>query len=256
MEPRASLKTLGERLASAIDAWTGGGRRPFAAAMRARGVSGHSYRTIYEYQKGKTDPSPQWIEVAADVLRVSLAWLKEGTGERALESGLRSPDNSVELDERRGWIVQLEQPFHEGLSGPTQAMLNRTAAILASTGEVQFRPGQTLDREPDFMIWLNDYVFALRILRTWIEAQPRSLLPIAVWDLEWFDAHALQSLLTFKQLMSDPREDMSINSIRKNGGIVKDLCRSYSASDIPWFSDPTRKEVTYGEDEEELVQDD
>ena len=250
------MRMFGERLGSAIDAWRGGGRRPFAREMKDRGVSGHSYRTLFNYLKGATEPSRQWIEVAAEVLGVRVEWLKEGNGERALEAHLRSPETRDTPDSRESWFTHLEEPFHDGLSRPTIAVLSRTAAVLASTGEVRFRPGQTLDRNPEFMIWLNDYLFALRILRTWIEAQPASLLPLPDWDPELFDHQALQALLTFKQLMADARIDVSINGIREAGELVKEAHLSSLDSPDPWFSDVNRKEVPYGETEEELVQDD
>lgn len=73
------MMTLGERLRLSIERW-GGGIRGFQKEMKAHEVRGHSMPSIYSYLDDEVTPSLDFLEVAADVLRVRLEWLRTGEG--------------------------------------------------------------------------------------------------------------------------------------------------------------------------------
>lgn len=73
----ADANGLGDRLRVAIRQ-SGYSHHGFARAMEARGVYGSHYRTLVNYLKGRTEPSLEWLDEAADLLGVGAQWLAHG----------------------------------------------------------------------------------------------------------------------------------------------------------------------------------
>lgn len=55
--------------------------RRLEARFPGSGFPGHSYRSVFDYLKGRTEPSRAFLKAAARVLRVRYAWLDAGEGE-------------------------------------------------------------------------------------------------------------------------------------------------------------------------------
>jgi len=77
------MDSVGKRLRLAIGRW--GSIRSFQAAMekhlQGTDVDGWSYPSINEYLKGAVSPRLEFLEPAAAILGVRLAWLASGDGE-------------------------------------------------------------------------------------------------------------------------------------------------------------------------------
>ncbi|CAN5188110.1 hypothetical protein BH24GEM2_BH24GEM2_13810 [soil metagenome] len=75
--------TVAERLRHAIEKGTGPGAgsiRKFHKWISEENVPGTSYPVIHRYLKGTAKPPVEFLEVAADLLGVRLAWLVLGEG--------------------------------------------------------------------------------------------------------------------------------------------------------------------------------
>jgi transcriptional regulator with XRE-family HTH domain len=73
------MGTVGERLQKAIDDWEGGGKFAFYKAISETGVRGSSRPSIDSYLSGKVKrPRLEFLEAAAQILGVSLEWLRTG----------------------------------------------------------------------------------------------------------------------------------------------------------------------------------
>ena len=77
--------TLGERLQTAVDAKYENAHQ-FQGDMAKRGVKGSAYPSIYSYLKGKSAPSLEFLQEAAELLGVRLMWLAFGEGEPTEEA--------------------------------------------------------------------------------------------------------------------------------------------------------------------------
>ena len=79
------MDTVGERLKAAIERRREegrGGLRQFSRTLAERRVRGSSLPSLYTYLKDEAVPSVDFMEAAADVLRVRLDWLRHGEGEQ------------------------------------------------------------------------------------------------------------------------------------------------------------------------------
>ena len=65
-----------------------GSIKEFTAAMRATGLRGTSKPVIYSYLNGRTSPSYEWLERAAEYLGISTEYLRTGEGHRTMAERL------------------------------------------------------------------------------------------------------------------------------------------------------------------------
>ena len=235
-------QTFQGRLDAAIRGWTGGGRKAFARAMKARGVSGHTYRTLLNYLNTNpgegTTPSQVWIENAAAVTQVPLEWLRDGEGEARYEGELSQSyeERDLSLNEqyrRAGETVpalnellrEQEGGFREvwdRISRPYSDMFRRTALTLASTGAITLGDAASvLTAEGDLTKgrqYAKQYRLALRLLASCVstaniltpgyeETKPDGVL------LNGSELFEFQQLINIGQLIQDASVGVSIDRI-------------------------------------------
>ena len=181
-----------ERLLEAINA-RAEGHKAFARAMKARGVSGHSYRTLRNYLTSATTPSPIWIEEAARELAVRLEWLRDGSGEMLYEEELASlPGGEAETEPLRGSsreamdiLAEVEAIFAGDLDrgDPVYGHLFRQITVtLASTGAVSLAQLVEAVREGDragvvYETYLTNYASSCRAVLKYVGTAARLLMP-------------------------------------------------------------------------------
>lgn len=93
------MEELHERIERAVEE-SGKTRKEFAETVARRGGGGGgTYRTLYNYITGKTEPSVRWLEAAAKVARVRVEWLRHGEGpikDTDMEGGTSVEDEEIE----------------------------------------------------------------------------------------------------------------------------------------------------------------
>jgi transcriptional regulator with XRE-family HTH domain len=98
--------TTGERLTQALESRRMG-KRAFQRAMKQTGVRGSSYPAIDRYLRGQTEPSQSFLEHAAELLGVRLAWLASGVGEKTdAEAAVAAAEDKPRVDPIRDTIRQ------------------------------------------------------------------------------------------------------------------------------------------------------
>ena len=223
-----------ERVLEAINA-RAEGHKAFARAMKVRGVSGHSYRTLRNYLTRATTPSPIWIEEAAKELGVRLEWLRDGSGEMLYEEELSS-SLSVGDEPLRGAsretmdvLAKVEAIFTSDLDrrDPVYTRLFRQIAVsLASTGAVSLAQLVEAVRDGDragvvYETYLTNYASSCRAVLKYVGTAARLLMPQqeasddtpldpVVSGMELF---ALEQLIGLGRLIKDAGIGISIDHI-------------------------------------------
>ena len=236
-----------DRLLEAINA-RAEGHKAFARAMKARGVSGHSYRTLRNYLTSATTPSPIWIEEAARELGVRLEWLRDGSGEMLYEEELAStPGPEAVAGSLRGAsketmeiLAEVEGIFSSDLGrrDPVYTRLFRQIAVtLASTGSVSLAQLVEVVRDGDragavYETYLTNYASSCRAVLKYVGTAARLLLPQqegldeAPLDpvISGMELFALEQLIGLGRLLKDTGIGISIDDIVTRHSSEKEWC--------------------------------
>ena len=185
------MNTVGERLKAAIERRREegrGGLRQFSRTLAERGVRGSSLPSIYTYLKDEAVPSVDFMEAAADVLRVRLDWLRHGEGEQT-----ESEDELVERftkDLGAATLVIGEQwlrgayPEFDRLTSMTRLMLlhawrAHAARLLEAADVPHAAPGEEarlqMGRGRDEEVMTRPFVEALRLPLAQLRVAPDEL---------------------------------------------------------------------------------
>jgi len=236
-----------ERLLEAING-RAQGHKAFARAMKARGVSGHSYRTLRNYLTSATTPSPIWIEEAARELGVRLEWLRDGSGEMLYEEQLTSsPVEEAGKEPLRGEsrgamdvLAKVEAIFSGDLDrqDPVYDRVFRQIAVtLASTGTVSLAQFVEAVRDGEragvvYETYLTNYASSCRAVLKYVGTAARLLMPQpeALDDppldpvISGMELFALEQLIGLGRLIKDTGIGISIDDIVTRHASERDWC--------------------------------